>query len=227
MPGFGDAFATDTTDGNTPVLSLEDVRAVGLRSGFGVPSLGSSADLTQTASLAIEQSRTNSLPAENRKKPASAKAGKNGKGKKATKSDPKTMAVGYAELRRVCDAILTQVRELKSLVDEKGVLSDGWEGPVIEIKALLMSLRGVKWGNGDSLKRWITTLWFQIANATWDARHVALLLDATQSLRVRYVVDSSTVDECVRFVKKHGLDPFRATATTPEVKTRYKTVPEE
>jgi hypothetical protein len=152
---------------------------------------------------------------------------KKGKKNKSEKETAGTSA-SYQEFRRTCDNILVQVNELRQLVGPgDGLdLADGWEGPAVEIRSLLLILRGVKWGQSDSLKRWVTAVIFQVSNVKLDARHVGFLYEATRALRIRYAVDSSAVDECVEILKRHGLDPFRGVTSMTDVATRYKVVKE-
>lgn len=129
----------------------------------------------------------------------------------------------FGIFRRLCDAILSEVREL-GISKHDQPLPDDWRGAAAEIETLLEKLYSVQWGKPEALKRVVSAILFQIANAEWDGRHVLFLDETIRRLRVRYAIDSSAVDECQEDARQNKLDSFRGTLAEPKVLKRFKIV---
>lgn len=130
----------------------------------------------------------------------------------------------YKAFRLACDEILIQAKELiDGIIDDK--LGDGWEGAAIEIESLLFKMRSIKWGEGDSLKRWVSTVLFQVSNAKWEASHARFVYEATRSLRSYYLISQQAIDECISILEGLNLNMSRGIMSDENINVNYKIVP--
>lgn len=135
-------------------------------------------------------------------------------------------AGAHKRFRTLCEELLAEVLKLDDYFDGDSLREDGIE-VTLEIEHLLMELYKCGWGEGEYLKRAVVVLQSQINNAVWTRHHVLFLREAVRLLKVRYVIDESTVSDLKELVRSHGLDLFRGTISEPAVRKRYRIVEEE
>lgn len=140
--------------------------------------------------------------------------------KKAKESQ---QASKYQPFRKNCDALFEEITNIEDYLVEDVVSDEGLER-IVEIEHLLEQLYDCHWGEAESLKRVVVSIQSQINNTEWTSSHVNFLKEVLSLLRVRYVIDQSTVDECYDLIEEHGLDPFRGTVSEPEIQKHYKIV---
>ena len=129
-------------------LAFEDVRVVGLGSVPAIPSYEQSAGLTETGSVSLDVANSiQALPSRGVRPVGIKQAQKKQNPKQKKRGDARESGTpaAYITFRRTCDEIVAQARELESLVLADGALAEGWEGPAIEIRALLLSMREIPW----------------------------------------------------------------------------------
>ncbi len=130
------------------------------------------------------------------------------------------VAVHQAFLQ-LCDDLLDELGNIDAFIVDNEVTDEG-TAVVAEVEAILEELFDCPYGQGDSLKRVVVAVQSQVNNARWDRRHVDFLRDVFRFLRVRYLVDESSVKACYDYMRARGLDSFRGTIGEPQVVKRYR-----
>ncbi|MDB5312086.1 MAG: hypothetical protein JWO38_6288 [Gemmataceae bacterium] len=207
MAGKSKRVATTSDTASGPITGEDSQRVGHFRGLPTVSTPGLTTKVTDTA--------TSLLPSQSEES--------GGRARKPAKGGAVEDPALYKRFRRLCDSILSEVRELEASISE-GRLPDDWLGSAAEIEALLEQLYDVPWGQRDALKGVVTAILFQVVNADWHPNHVMFLKDMISRLRSRYSIDQTAVKECAESVRLYELDQFRGTATKPMVRTHYKIV---
>jgi hypothetical protein len=135
--------------------------------------------------------------------------------------EPSREAAAFPGFRRICDDIFNELSRIDGcLVNETS--GAGSSGVVAEIEILLERLYDYPYGKSESLKRLVVAVQSQVNNADWDNRHVEFLRDVVHYLRVRYLVDETSVAACFNMMKARGLDPFRGTVSETRTVKKYR-----
>jgi hypothetical protein len=136
-------------------------------------------------------------------------------------ADVPTDNKSYEKLRRLCDCIIEELKNIPRFLQGDLVADEGAE-VVAEVEALLEELYDCPHGESEVLKRVVVAIQSQVNNVQWERRHAEFLDDVLSYLRVRFLVDESVVAACYDMMKERGLDPFRGSITEPLVVKRYR-----
>jgi hypothetical protein len=134
---------------------------------------------------------------------------------------PPQQETHYRQFRRIADRLVEEIKKIDDFLDGDAVAEEGLE-VIVEVEALLETLYDCPWGQGEALKRVVVAIQSQVSNAAWKRPQVAFLQELLPYLRVRYVIDEGTVEECYAMIQRHGLDPFRGTVSEPVVLKKYR-----
>lgn len=152
--------------------------------------------------------------------PHSGRSDSAAKGKSAFQKPPNDV-LSYQAFRRLCDAISVELGRIDAFFVNDEMSDEGAE-VVAEVEALLEELYACPYGQGEALKRIVVAVQSQVNNVRWDKRHIDFLRDVSRFLRVRYLVDETSVKTCYDYMKARGLEPFRGTICEPRGIKRYR-----
>ncbi len=93
---------------------------------------------------------------------------------------------------------------------------------VVEVEHLLDELYANGSGKHECLKRIVVAIGSQLYNVQWTSAHVTFLQDVANLLHTSYLIDDSLVSECLKLIKSHDLELFRATVAETEVRKKYR-----
>ena len=134
---------------------------------------------------------------------------------------PTKNVANYRAFRCICDDIAQELSRADTFLQGDEMREEGAE-IVAEVEVLLEDLYGCPYGQGECLKRVVVALQSQVGNARWDRRLVDFLKEVFGFLRVRYLIDETTVAACFDMMETHGLNPFRGTIREPRVAKKYR-----